>query len=64
MNALSLTFDVPANIDKESQLLILIERAIIYHKTMYNFEGHVDAVEAIKRVLQLHQSRLETGFYS
>jgi len=64
MNELSLTFEVPANIDKESQLLILIERAIIYHKGMYNFEGHANAVEAIKRVLQLHQSRLETGFYS
>lgn len=64
MNELSLTFDVPANIDKESQLLILIERAIIHHKDMYVFEGKANAVEAIRRVLHLHQSRLETGFYS
>jgi len=63
MNELSLTFEVPTNIDKEFQLLVLIERAIIHYKDMYVFEGNPNAVEAIKRVLQLHQSRLETGFY-
>jgi len=38
MNELSLTFDVPANIDPESQLMILIERAITNHKSFYGFE--------------------------
>ena len=63
MNELSLTFDVPANIDPESQLMILIERAITNHKSFYGFEMQENALKGVERVLKLHQSRLETGFY-